>query len=88
MGSDQNFLTRVASARVGSAIFGLGLGLVNFPKNHNFLKIFGSKNSLHLVRYYPGQRRVGLLFTAGQKYAQVELGPISFKSCPNNIKLC
>jgi len=56
-------------ALVGSAIFGLGLD--NFPKkskNFQFLP-FGSKS--------PGQRWVGLLFTAGQNYARVGSGLIS-----------
>jgi len=64
-GSGSKFLTRV-----GSAIYGLGLNLENFPKNVNFFNFFcfGSKKiSSGRVGKYPGQRRVGLLFTAGQK---------------------
>jgi len=58
------------SGRVGSAIYGLGLNLENFS--------FRSKKiSLGWVRKYPGQRGVGLLFTAGQNLARVGSGPIS-----------
>jgi len=49
------------------------------PKNLNFF-IFSlriKKISLSQVKKYPGLRRVSLLFTAGQKYARVRLGPIS-----------
>jgi len=59
---------------VGSAIFGLGLDLANFPKNHKLKKKIPStskKISSGWVKKYPGQSWVGLLFTAGQKYAQV-----------------
>jgi len=41
-------------------------------------KIFSGWGKKH-----PGQRRVGLLFTEGQKYALVESGPIS----TNRIKV-
>jgi len=60
-------------ARDGSAIF----GLENFPLNDPFFNFFtfGSKTiSLSQVKKSLGQSRVGLLFTAGQKYAQVSLG--------------
>jgi len=41
------------------------------PKNVKFFIFFLR------VKKYRGQRRVGLLFTAGQKYARVGSGPIS-----------
>jgi len=69
MGPDQNFLTQVRSA-----IFGLGLG--NFPKKPKFSNLFP---------FGSGQRLVGLLFTAGQRYARVGPGPIS--SMLNTIPL-
>jgi len=65
MGLGQKFLTRV-----GSAIYGLGLNLENFPKKHQIFQFFTlrvKKISSGRVRKYPGRRRVDLLFTAGQK---------------------
>jgi len=50
------------------------------PKNIKFFNFFpfGSKKiSSGQVKKYPGQGRVCLLFTAGQKYARVGSGPIS-----------
>jgi len=35
------------------------------------------------VKKYPGQRRVGLLFTAGQKYAWVGLGWVGLGQGPS-----
>jgi len=61
MGPGQKFLTRVRSA-----IYGLGFPL----KTSNFSIVFASdqKNLLGLqVKKYPGQMRVGLLFTVYQK---------------------
>jgi len=58
------------SGRVGSAIYGLGLNLENFCQNIKFFNFFpfGSKKiSSGPVKKYSGQRRVGLLFTVGQK---------------------
>jgi len=48
------------------------------PKNHKIFNFFpfGSKKiSSGQVKKYPGQRRVSLLFTSGQKYARVRSGP-------------
>jgi len=47
------------------------------PKFFNFFPLRIKKISLGRVKKYLGQRQVGLLFTAGQKYARVRLGPIS-----------
>jgi len=58
MGSGQKFLTWV-----GSAIY--GLGWENFKCQIFSLRI--KKISSGRVKKYPGQRQVGLLFTAAQK---------------------
>jgi len=65
MGPSQKCLTLVRSA-----IFGLGLGLENYPKNPNFFPS-SKKIGLDRVKKYPGQRWVVLLFTASQWYARV-----------------
>jgi len=77
MGLGQIF---VAWAR--SAIFGLGMDLENFLQKRQIFQYFVlrvKKMSSGRVEKYPGQSRVGLLFTAGQKYARVgsglEMGP-------------
>jgi len=57
MGLGQKILTRV-----GSAIFGLGLGLENFPPKSQIFQF-----SLGRVKKYSGQRQAGLLFTPDQK---------------------
>jgi len=67
MGLGLKFLTRV-----GSAIFGLGLSFENFPSKSQIFQFFALRVKKNL-----GQSRVGLLFTAGQKYARVGSGPIS-----------
>jgi len=46
------------------------------PKNINFCPT-GKKKSSGWVKKYPGQSRVSLLFTAGQKYVWVGSGPLS-----------
>jgi len=74
MGPGQNFLTWIRSGQyfiawVGSAIFGLGFG--KFP-----LKISNFSIFFFCVKKYLGQRRVGLLFTVGQKYDWVGSRPI------------
>jgi len=74
MGLGQIFLTLVRSA-----IFGLDLALENFILKSKIFQFFAlqvKKISSSWVKKYPGQTRVGLLFTAGQKYAWVGLGPI------------
>jgi len=79
MGSGLKTLTWVRSgqffaARVGSAIFGLGLGLENFPQKSQIFKFFSprvKKIALGWVKKYPGQSQVSLLFTGDQKYARV-----------------
>jgi len=77
MGLGQNFLTRVGSGQFFVALVGSGQPsmvlawvLKIFPKNIKFFNFFplGSKTiSSGRVKKYPGQRLVGLLFTAGQK---------------------
>jgi len=75
MGPGQKFLTRAVSgqifvARVGSAIYSLGLNLENFPLKRQIFQFFSlqiKKISSGRVWKYPGRRRVSLLFTAGQK---------------------
>jgi len=66
MGLYQKFLTRA-----GSAIFGLGLGLENPLKITHFSIFFP------YVKNYLGQRWVGLLFNAGQKFAWVSSSQVS-----------
>jgi len=60
-------------AWVGPAIFDWVWVWKISPKNTKFF-IF---SPLDQAKKYPGQRLVGLLFTAGQKYVQVGSGPIS-----------
>jgi len=67
LGQVQKFLTWV-----GSAIFGFGVGLENFPQKSQIFHFFPFQ-----LKKYLGQRRVSLLFTAGQTYAQVRSGSIS-----------
>jgi len=62
MGPGQKFLTRVGSGWVSHLWFGF-----EFGKFFNFFPFGSKKISLGQVRKYPGQSRVGLLFTAGQK---------------------
>jgi len=64
--SGQFFVARVRSGRVSNPWF----EFEKFPqKMSNFSIFFPSdqKNLFGWVKKYPGQRRVGLLFTAGQK---------------------
>jgi len=75
MGPGQNFLTRVrvnflvlGSDRVSHLWFGFEFG--KFPQKMSNFSIFSlrvKKISSGHVRKYPGQRRVSLLFTGGQK---------------------
>jgi len=62
----QKFLTQVGSGQPSLVrVWVLKIS----PKNHKFFKFFsfGSKKvSMGQVKKYPGQRRVGILFTAGQ----------------------
>jgi len=84
MGPGQNFLTPVGSnflvlvlGRVSSAIFGLSLGLENFPWKSQIFQFFAllvKKISLSRVKKYLDQSQVGLFFTASQKYARVGSG--------------
>jgi len=65
----------LGSGQVSHLWFESGIG--KFPlKVPNFSILpFGSKKiSSGWVKKYPGQRRIGVLFTAGQKYAQAGLG--------------
>jgi len=69
VGSGQFFVARVGSGQVSHLWFGLEFG--KFPlKTSNFSFFFPSgqkKIASGQVGKYPGQSRVGLLFTAGQK---------------------
>jgi len=67
MGPGHKFLTRIGSnfwcsGRVRSAIFDLSLGLENFPHKWQIIQFFALQ-----IKKYPGQSRVGLLFTEDQK---------------------
>jgi len=67
MGPGQFFC---GSGRVGPAIYGLGLNLKNLPQKCKIFQFFAlrvKKISSGRVGKYLGRRRVGLLFTAGQK---------------------
>jgi len=87
MGLGQNFFTRFrpgqffcGSGWVGSAIYGLGLNLENFPYECQIFQFFPFRSkriSLGWVKKYPGQRQVSLLFAASQKWSRVGSGPIS-----------
>jgi len=48
-------------------IYSLGLNSENFPYKPQIFSLRIKKPSSGQVKKYPGQRRVGLLFTAGQK---------------------
>jgi len=70
MGPDQNFLTRVNFLWLGSGQTTLVWDWVweISPKNVKFFNFFPFKKiSSDRVKKYPGQRRVSLLFTVGQK---------------------
>jgi len=51
-------------------------GLENFPQKYQIFHFFASdqKNIIGLGQKYPGQRRVGPLFSVGHKYAQFGSG--------------
>jgi len=75
MGPGQKFLTWVGSGQFFVAQVGSGQPFMVWvrirkisPKNVKFFNFFpsGQKKSLRVGKY-PGQSRVGLLFTAGQK---------------------
>jgi len=67
----QNFLNRVRSGQP----YLVWVWKIS-PKNPKFFNFFHwvKKISSSWVKKYPGQRWVGLLSTAGQKYARVRLG--------------
>jgi len=76
MGPGQKFLTGVRSGQILVARVRSGQPFLVWvwiwkisPKNVNFLNFLPL--SLGRVKKYPGQSRVGLLFTAGQKYVWV-----------------
>jgi len=83
MGPGPKFLNRVGSGQFFVARVGSGQPFMVWvwiwkisPKNVKFFNFFplGQKISSVRVRKYPGRRRVGLLFTAVQKYARVGSG--------------
>jgi len=58
--------------RVGHLWFGFGFGKFSLKmSNFSIFSLRVKKISLGWVKKYPGQRHVGLLFSAGQKYAWV-----------------
>jgi len=69
MGPGQKNLTWVRSGQNFVARVGFG--------KFSIFSLRVKKMSLGWVKKYPGQSRVGLLFTAGQKYVWVWSGPIS-----------
>jgi len=65
---------------VSHFLFGFGFGKFPLKLKMSKFSIFSlrfKKISLGWVKKYPGQRQVGLLFTASQKYARVGSGSIS-----------
>jgi len=75
MGPGQKFLIQVGSGQFFAALLGLGQPFMVWvwickisPKNVKFFNFYpwGQKKSRRVGKY-PGRRRVGLLFTAGQK---------------------
>jgi len=77
-----------SSGWVGSAIYGLGLDLENFPQKCQIFQFFSlqvKKISSGWVKNYLGQRPDNLLFNASQKYARVGSGPISRRVTPTEI---
>jgi len=75
MGMDQKFLTPVWSLFVAQVGLGrvshLWFGSTGFRKFPLDKSLWIKKISAGQVKKYPGQRWVGHLFTAGQKYGQV-----------------
>jgi len=61
-----NFLW-LGLGQAGSFVYDLGLNWENFPKKCQIFSLRVKKISSGRVKKYPGQRRVGLLLTAGQK---------------------
>jgi len=79
MGLGQNFLTWIASffcclGQVSQPPLGLENFHLKIP-NFSILLPMGQSNLSVVGQKYPGQRRVGLLFIAYQKYALVGVGP-------------
>jgi len=69
------FVARAGLCRVSHLWFRSGIG--KFPLKIPISSPPGKKISSGQVKKYPLQRWVGLLFTAGQKYARVGSGSIS-----------
>jgi len=64
-------------ARVGSASFGLGLDLE--ITNFSIFSLWVKKISSGWVKKFQSQRRVGLLFTAGQSRLKSGQGPFQIR---------
>jgi len=76
-GSGSKIFTRVGSDQFFDAQVGPGQppkNLENFPQKPQFFPLGSKKVSSGQVKKYPGQGRVGPLFTAGKKYARVGSG--------------
>jgi len=72
MSSDRSWAKILDPGRVGSAIFVLGLGFENFPKNLKFINFFPLDQNKSLL-VGSKSTRGGLLFTAGQKICLVRI---------------
>jgi len=71
-----SFVDRAVSGQASHFWFGSGFGNEFLLKisNFSFFSLGIKKISSGQVKKYLGQRRAGLLFTAGQKYAPVRSG--------------
>jgi len=79
---DESWSKIFYSGLVGSTTFGFGKFPLKNTKFSTFCCSGQKKISLGQVKNYPGQRQVGLLLTAGEKYARVGSGPISYFYLP------
>jgi len=85
MGSGQNFFTQVGSGQVSHLWFWFWKFLQKNPKFFYFSPSGQKKSLLVGSKRSPCLWRVGILFTASQKYAQVGSRPISKGVTPHFV---